>query len=441
MIARVTLAVAVSLASGTAAADILTAWQRAQDKDPEYAVALADLAVNREEVPQARAGLLPQVSANYSKGRADSTITSPGLLGPVTRDTRYNTESWALQLRQPLFRPRAYYTLNQARAIETASEQRTRSARQALAIRLMDAWADRVQFASQREAALTDIQAAKTTLTLSERQLRAGEVTRIERLRAAQQLAEGRQALAEAERRDRASQLAWQKLTGSTSELPPSQVNTDLSARLVADAGTLDMLPTRLNQHPAILAAQADTDNMRAEIRKAQSDRLPTVDFVASRSFTDSESENIIGNRFDTTRYAVQASMPLFTSGALTSQVREAEARLAKAQAQLDAEKARVTTAAETAWLDLSAALARWSAADAQRERAVASLRAAELGIQGGLSTQADVARSQSELAAALRERSLAQADGLRLWIRFQEAMGQIDENSLKRVGELAGWL
>ena len=432
---RTLLALALSGLAASASADLLNAWDAALLHDPDYAAARADAEAGREELPQARAQLLPQASAQYSRGRAESAITN----AVSNRDTRYGTESWNVQIRQPLFRARAIAGYWQADALVMAAEQRLQAARQNLGIRLIDAWADYLMQATLRETARIDIEASKTLVRLTERQLKAGEVTRLERTQAMQRLAEARQALAEADRRARTSETIWRQITGGH-DLPPARAPDDLASRLLADAGTLTDLETRCSSHPSLKAAEADVTAAREEVRKANSDRLPTVDLVASRSFNNQDTDTTIGSKFDTSRLLLQASMPLFTSGSLSSAIREAEARHRKSQASLESTRNKVIATAEASWLDLSAAMARWSAGDAARERAQTALRSAELGVPAGQATLADLARAQTDLALALRTRSEATSDALKLWGRWQDAIGQLDEGALKRLNQLAGW-
>lgn len=415
-------------------ANLLTAWDAALIHDQDYAGAVADADSEREAVPRARAQLLPQASAQYSRGQAESAITNN-----LNTDRRYGTESWSVQVRQPLFRARAMAGYWQAKASEQATEQRLLAARQSLGIRLLDAWADHIINASTHEAARIEVNAGHTMVRLMDRQLKAGEVTQLERKQALQRLAEARLTLAEAERRERISGTRWRQITGG-SELPPTSLPENMITRLLQDAGPLAGIDERSRQHPAIRAAEADMAVAREEVRKANADRLPSVDLVASRSFNNQDSDITIGSRFDTSRLMLQASLPLFTSGALSSAIRDAEARHRRSQAAFNSARDKVFIIAESSWLDMNAALARWSSGEAARERAEKTLHRIELGMPAGQATLGDLANAQFELATAIRTRTEANAEGIRLWARWQDAMGQLDEQALKRLSALAEW-
>lgn len=424
-----------TLLPGIAGADLLNAWDQALRNDQAFASAIADRDAEHEEIYYAQSQLLPQASAQYGRGTAESAITN----AISSRDTEYETESWSVQLRQPVFKPRAIAAYTQAEAKVSAADQRLVAARQTLAIKLVDAWAERIAQLSLREAAALEIEAGKTLTRLTERQLKAGETTRLERTRAQLKLTEARKALTEADRRDRTSRTLWKQITGRL-DLPPAAVPDSLAARLVADAGKLDDLDKRILQHPSLKAAQADVEAAQAEIRKAQSERLPSIDLVLSRGFNNQDTENTIGSQFDTTRILLQASMPLFTSGAISSTVREAKARQRRATATLESARQEIYNNAEGAWLDLMGTLTRYQAGEAALEQAKAALRTAELGIPAGQSTLADLATAQSDYAIALRTRSDANSDSLRLWARWQDALGLLDETALKRLGNMAAW-
>src|SRR3990172_10216167 len=86
------------------AADLLGAYRQALENDANFLAARANAAAAREAVPQARAGLLPNLSFSASRSKNNTDITQNTILGPRTSQFDYFAEGQNLTLRQPLYR-------------------------------------------------------------------------------------------------------------------------------------------------------------------------------------------------------------------------------------------------------------------------------------------------------------------------------------------------
>ena len=99
-------AIALSAASTQSwSLDLLQAYQAAMQEDASILATRAATDARRERLPQARAQLLPNLSASASRIRNSLERTTPDFQGdPVTTNSRYASSSEALTLRQPIFR-------------------------------------------------------------------------------------------------------------------------------------------------------------------------------------------------------------------------------------------------------------------------------------------------------------------------------------------------
>lgn len=396
------------------------AWQLAQANDPQWLQALAERDAGLEDEHLARAQLLPQVSASATRGRADSTITQQSALGPVSNDRLYSTQSWALQVRQALFRARAFAGYAQGQASAAAAEARLAAARQGLLARLIEAAANLAQGQADLNAAQVAQRSARRLADLASRQLKAGEVTRNDAARAAVRLSRANQDVTEAELLLESARVAWRTLTGQATP-PALTLDAGLNALLPIDAGDTDaLLALARDQSPDLNAARQDQEVARQEVRKARSDHLPTLDLVASRTFNDSTSDNIIGSRFNTARVDLQVNLPLYSGGAVNATIRQAQARARRADAVMQGVEARLRLAIGQSLSRLKDA--REDAAKARADRALAqgTLRSAELGQTAGTATLGDMADAQAALATAERDLARANASSLIVWRRFR---------------------
>ena len=96
----------LAISATPAHAMLFDAWSKALAHDPDYQNSVAEQDVTREDLALARSQLLPQLSAQGSKGKADAKITNIAL-GGKSANRQYSTSLWSVQLRQPLIRPAA----------------------------------------------------------------------------------------------------------------------------------------------------------------------------------------------------------------------------------------------------------------------------------------------------------------------------------------------
>ncbi|MCK7499151.1 MAG: hypothetical protein MZW92_58225 [Comamonadaceae bacterium] len=103
------------LASPLHAEDLLQIYQEALGYDAQYAAAKAQLDAGRERMPQARAGLLPNVSRLRPTPPATTSRPAAGADSPATAQT-FNTNGYQVQLSQPLFRWQNWVQYDQSEA-------------------------------------------------------------------------------------------------------------------------------------------------------------------------------------------------------------------------------------------------------------------------------------------------------------------------------------
>ena len=118
--------------------DLLTLYREALANDAVLASARALQLATQERVPQARAALLPNLSAN---ARADynlyrSTISEFGTSG----SSNYSVYGGGLDLTVPVYRPQNWTALDQARLTVVQSESQLAQSQQDLALRVANAY-------------------------------------------------------------------------------------------------------------------------------------------------------------------------------------------------------------------------------------------------------------------------------------------------------------
>lgn len=426
--------------SQAAGATLLSAWQQALTHDAEFQVAQADRDIAAQELPLARAALLPQVSAQGSLGRAESDISQQGFAGNVNRSTRYyDTQSWALQIRQPLFRSRALIGYQQGKLRAASAEASFDDARQLLALRFIESLGHLVAARAELQFADVEAAAARRFLDQTERQLRAGALTQADRANAALRQVQATQLMSQARATQASAEASWLQVTGDASP-PIVSLDPALVEQLIVDGASLDELMARAaERNPAFRARLRERDIARQELRKARGDRLPTLDLLLGRGYIESDAESTIGNTYLTNRVAVQMAVPLFTGGAITATVRQADARLARAEAVIVAAEAQIRSSLVREVAALELARRQADSARSAGEAAHVAQRAAELGRGGGTSTQADLGKAESAMAAAQRDLIYSNALAMISWARIQQVLGTLDDRALQNLEPSVG--
>ncbi|MCD0504292.1 TolC family protein, partial [Bordetella petrii] len=131
------LALSASLgAPASAAQDLLQVWRLALAGDPLYASARAAYRANLEQLPQARADLLPAVNAEIG-GVYEDTRTTRNI---STRNRDGTRGTWDLVLTQPLYDWSRWQRFEQAKLGVADAELQLQQAYQNLLLRVSDAY-------------------------------------------------------------------------------------------------------------------------------------------------------------------------------------------------------------------------------------------------------------------------------------------------------------
>ncbi len=417
--------------------DLLSLYQLAKARDAAYLSVQAAAEAGREQLPQARAALLPQISATAGMSRNDTDQRSENILGqPLSRSYEYTAKSAALNLRQAVYRPAAWAQLDQARARVQGIEAQLEKETQGLALRLAQAYFDAL-LARERVAALeVEIKAYASQLEAAQGSFKAGYGTRtdIDEARARLDLAHAR--LIEAQQRLTVAQRRLRALVGEPIELaalatlPSGQPITypleppDLEA-------WIELAEARNPELRALVAAVEAADQ---ELRKNRAGHLPTLDIVASRNLSDSDSENIIGNRYWTTRLGVQLSLPLYAGGYVDSTVRQALANRESARQQLEAARRELAVQVTRAHAAVNLGAARISALELALRSADQAVVASEKGLAAGIRHRVDVLNALAQQANTRFELFQAKIEYLLGRLQLLQTAGRLDEAEIAQL-------
>ena len=363
MVFRTVLLLCAALSGTVDAADLMEAYRLALAGDPVYLAARATAQAGREAVPQAMAGLLPQIAASGSRGHNTTAQTTQSFIagGQVTQRFDYPATALSLNLRQPLFRPASVATFESAEAQVAAVEVTLLVEEQAVVLRVAGAYFDVLVSREKLGSVLAQKEAYRGQLAAAERSFTSGFGTRTDAddARARFDVAgaleiETRHNLRVSERT--LSGIVNRRLSADTIvAIDPARLR--LEPPVPPD---LDAWMARAEQkNPELQALRSTIEAARKEVDKNRAGHLPTVDLVASRSKNESDTNTSIGSRFLTSSIGVQFNLPLYSGGGVDSTVRQAHANLDKVRQQYESGRRQIELEVEKQYGAVEKGIAR----------------------------------------------------------------------------------
>jgi outer membrane protein, protease secretion system len=436
---------AAALASLTAsswALDLLTSYRQALTNDATFMASRSNLEAIRENVPQARAGLLPQISASgqFTRNFLDQRQTVPGPAGgTLHRELYYGAESANLTLRQPLYRKANWAQLSFAEAQVAAAEANFEKDRQDAGLRVGSAYFDVLLAQARVRNVQAQLEAYEGQLRLAQRAFEAGEGTRTDIDDARSRALQARAALTEADFALTSARRALGALIGRTAEALADVVPERLPLKPPQPPTLEAWLQEAENANPELASLRHQVDMARQEVERQRAGHHPTVDIVAGRAYGSNQSSSEINQRNTTDYLGFQVAVPIYSGGGVSAAVRQAAASLNRAQFLLDGARERIAVETQRNYYGVTQGIDKVRAFEAAREATNQAVVSTRIGVGAGTRTIVDVLNAVQRAAEA--EQSLAQAryEFLVNRLRLAATAGQLDDTLFADVNTALG--
>jgi outer membrane protein/protease secretion system outer membrane protein len=421
--------------------NIKQVYQAALEQDASIRASRAAADAGRERLPQARAGLLPQISATASRNNNNLDSTSPNLLGnPVTTNDQYFSDSKTVQLRQPLMNMQRWLQFEQAKSLVEESEATLDRDLQNLVVRVAGAYFEFLMADEQLELVLAQKKMYTALVDAAKKGLAAGSGTRtdIDDAQARLDMASAQ----ELEARQNQDQTRRQL------EVLINQPVGSVAKLNVAALKLVGPLPANLDEwtqkaeknSPEMKAMQARLDAARREVSKSQAGHLPTLDAVAQWSNSGSENITRINSRYENKSIGLQLNVPLFSGGYVNSTIRQAVAEQTRAEESLEALRRDLGVRVHREYRGVSEGVMRVRALEQAARSAEQMMKSTQMSLKAGARTQLDVLNAQQQYTLALRD--LAQARFVYLMSKVKlaalagdDAVASVDEVNASLMG------
>ena len=438
MKSRIAVTLVLVLCSGAVhALDLLDIYRQAQINDTRYAAAKAQYLATQERLPQARAGLRPEVNflAGWNYNDIDVEYDSPTFNSGRRDYTAYN---YGLRAVQPLYRRDASLGVDKAQVQLSQAATELDLANQDLFIRVTQAYFDILRADANLRTVRTQKVAVAEQLEQAKRNFVVGTATITD-----QREAQARYDLVIAQELGAANDLrvateALQLLIGQPvpGKLAPLQLPIRLDAPTPAE---MDAWVEQSYQGSLeVRRAQQVLQIAQSDVQLQRAGHHPRLDLVGQLN-QDHQGSSAFGVGSDTTsaRVGLEFNLPLYQGGAVNSRTREALAQQERAQQDLENARRTVAQATRESYLGVTSGIAQVGALEQAVSSTQLQLESTKLGQQVGVRTAVDVLDAEQQLAQARNDLIQAVYNTILSQLRLQASVGRLVEADLESINRL----
>nr|WP_314899677.1 TolC family outer membrane protein [uncultured Deefgea sp.] len=436
------LALSVALLSSPSfSADLLAAWHAAQQHDASFLAARYAQTAGSEKANQGQALLLPSVTLGGNTTYSNTDF-SPSKTSAIVKDTQSSGQAYGYSITatQPVYRVDAFASADQLKQQAKLAEVQFRVAEQDLILRVAKAYFEVLAADEKVVLANAEKKAVGEQLAFAKKAFEVGVVT----------IADTDEAQAsydtivayeiQAKNEQQVKRNVFTLLTAVNAEsiarlsekIEPTSVEpNDLSVWLKKSSDTSLNISGQLLQ----------LDIATREVDKYRFESSPKVDLVANYGQNwDSSGISRSGGLDQTNKGAItlQLSIPLYTGGRRSSELREAAARQFEQRETLEATRRNTEQLTTQAFLGVNAGAAQITALEQVLKSSQSLLASSKLGRDVGVRTTVDVLNAERKLFSTRYDLTVARYTYLYTRLQLAAVTGDLDEKDLRFVNR---WL
>lgn len=414
---RLTLLAGCIQASIAQAGSLADIYQQALQHDPQLKASAASSLAGAEAIPQAEAGLRPTISLNANATRNETT----------TRD--FNNTGYTVSLSQPIYNSAAWYGVERGKSLSQTAQLQYEQTQQNLIIRSVESYLNVLRAKNTLETTQAEERAIKRRLDQVNAQFEVGliPITDVHEAQASYDNAKVSRILAEGELDN--SFEAIERLAGQ------SYNDVDvLSAKYPIDNLESNDANAWLNKaregNLALQVADSNVESSRQLTRINRSGHKPTVSLTASHDQDKGTTFN--DNRNETNQIGLTFSLPLYSGGGTSSQIRESEYRLDEALQNREDVFQGIKLDTRSLLRNLSTDVLSVAARKQSIRSSETALKATEEGFNVGTRNVVDVLQAEQNLYRAQRDYAEARFNYVLNLFRFKQVIGTLNPEDIQ---------
>ena len=446
MLRRLSLALAVAAATtGMAWAedaplasktDLVTVYNEAVKNNADLAAARANYEAIREVVPQARAGLLPNLSAGADATNTDTQVDRRDI---DDLDASRSGLSYQANLSQPLFRADRWYQFQAAKATDQQAALQLSATEQNMILLSAETYFAVLRAQDTLASTKAEEAAFKRQLDQANERFDVGlsDKTDVLEAQAGYDTARANRILAQ-----RAVEDAFQALVTLTNREYASiegiQHTLPVLAPTPNDAKA--WVDTAAQQNLNLQASNYAVDAAEETLRQRKAGHAPTLDAVAryqkgdndSLGFTNSDLAAPYNGDAEQTSIGLQLNIPIYSGGLTSSQVREAFQRLSQSEQERESLRRQIVENTRNLHRAVNTDVETVQARKQSIISNQSALEATEIGYQVGTRNIVDVLDAQRQLYSSVRNYNDARYDYILNNLRLKQAAGTLAPTDLE---------
>jgi outer membrane protein len=425
--------------------DLLDAYRDARANDPVLSQADATRLATGEGIPQARALLLPQVSAGLSLSQTSGgngvTIQDPNNPGQFISTSQFGhtrTRNIDGTLSQTIFDFSKFANLRAAHSAANAQNEVYQAALQNLYVRVTAAYFTVLNDTDQLTFAKANEDAYKRQYDQADQQFKVGlsAITNVYQAKAYYENART-QTIAAQNTLDNDKE-ALRVITGKPiGELKVLRDDLPLQPPVPADPDA--WVKQALQNNPNLLAQKDNVDTAEHNITAARSGHLPTISANVSYGKGASWYQNggIHQNNRASTTIGLTLNVPLFSGGATQSRVRQSIYQRDAASDAMELQRRQVIQDTLNYYRSVIAGVSQVQSSKASVESGQKALEATRAGFEVGTQTFTDVLLAIQTLTQSESNYSQARHQFILNKLLLQQAAGTADLKDIESINAL----
>lgn len=392
----------------------------AQNKDVR--IAAARIEEYRGRLAVTRSALFPQVGANVAAARQRASHQSSFITYPDSASTQFNSyqalvsASWQIDLWGQLRR-----ATEAARDDLLATEEAKRAVVLSLAASVAGSYVALRSFDRQLEIAQETVRSRAESLHVFELRFRGGVVSALELAQNQSLYQDALASMSPIQRQIAEAENLLSVLMGrNPGPIPRGSNIDDLRAPLVP----ADLPSALLDQRPDIRQAEQQLAAANARIGVAQAAFFPTISLTGAFGSVSTQLSSLFTGPTGVWSIGAGLVAPIFTGGALTGQLQEAEAQQQEALFNYQRSIINAFADVDNALVDHSTSLEGLVALRGEVEANLNYARLARLRYENGYTSFIEVLDADQRLFSAQLAFTTQQAEVLNSLVNLYQAMG-----------------
>jgi len=414
--------------------DLVSVYNDAVANNADLAAARADYQARKEIVPQARAGLLPNVSAGATVSNTRVEIDQPS----ITSNRSGN--AYQANLTQPVFRADRWFQLGAAEEINEQAALLLSATEQQLILLSAENYFGVLR--AQDNLATTKAQEAafKRQFDQSKERFAAGVADKTDMLQAQASFDSSRANRIVAQRRVDDAFEALTTLTNRTYSALQGIVHS-IPILAPSPSNATQWVNTAVEQNLSLQASQYAVGAAEQTVKQRKAGHAPTLDVVARYQKGDNDSlgftnPNELGTPFkgDVSQRSIslQLNVPLYSGGLISSKVLEASARLDQSEQQLEGQRRRVVESTRSLYRAVATDVEQ---TQARRQSIISNqnaVEATETGYRVGTRNIVDVLDAERQLYSSVYDYNNTRYDYILDNLRLKQTVGSLSPGDLQ---------